>query len=99
MNDLLQALLDLPPVDAPVPWPDPPDLNAEYITVVLMASPVAGQRIKAAIEVLLDRARTLDDLIEALDAVAIRFSQDGDAETCAAFLDLSGVIRDWRNHK
>jgi len=96
VNELLQALAEVPPVEAPVRWPDPPDVDAEYVAAVLTSSPEAGQRIRATVETLAASAGGLGDFVAALDAVAVRFGQAGDGETCAALLDLSTVIRDWR---
>jgi hypothetical protein len=46
---------------------------------------------------LIEQADTLEQLVGNLDELAVRFGQAGDGETCAALLDLSGVIRDWRD--
>jgi hypothetical protein len=95
VNELLRALFDVPVVDVPVRWPDPPDVDAELVAAVLTSSPEAGQRIRVAVETLLESAGGLGEFVAALDAVAIRFGQAGDGETCAALLDLSTVIREW----
>jgi hypothetical protein len=95
VNELLEALRDLPVVDVPIRWPDPPDLDSEYLAALLVASPESADRIRATLEVLLGSAQGLRELVEALDEVAVRFGGDGDAETCSTLLHLSGSIRDW----
>jgi hypothetical protein len=95
MSELFEVLADLPRVDQPIRWPDPPDIDAEYVCALLMASSGTSERIKATVEVLLEHCSTLHELVDELDDVAIRFGKDGDGETCAALLDLGGVIRDW----
>jgi hypothetical protein len=96
VNELLQALRDLPPVDWPIAdWCDPPDVDSEYAFALATASPEPARRIRATVEDLIEHADGLADLVAALDHVAVRFGQDNDPETCAALLDLAGVIRDW----
>jgi hypothetical protein len=96
VNDLLQALADLPRVDQPiVDWPDPISPDDEYRFALTVASPEPARRIRATVELILEQAGGLSQLLAMLDGVAIRFGQDGDPETAAALLDLAGVIRDW----
>jgi hypothetical protein len=95
-NELLQALLDLPRAERPlVDWPDPISPEDEYRYALTVASPGPARRIRATVEEVVEHAGGLTDLLAMLEWVAVRFGQDGDAETCAALLDLAGVIRDW----
>jgi hypothetical protein len=98
MNELLEVLAELAPLEAPLRWPDPPDIDAEYVAALLVASPAVSARIRATVEVLLERG-SLRELVDALDFVAVRFGQDGDSETASALLDLSGVFRDWGDRR
>jgi hypothetical protein len=95
-NELLEALAELPRVDWPVAdWADPPDPDSEYRFALAVASPEPAQRIRVTVEECVEHAGGLGELVAMLDWVAVRFGQDGDAETCAALLDLSTCIRDW----
>jgi hypothetical protein len=96
VNELLEVLADLPRVDQPiVDWPDPITPDDEYRFALTIASPEPAQRIRVTVEECVEHAARLGELLAMLDHVAVRFGADGDAETCAALLDLSGVIRDW----
>jgi hypothetical protein len=79
-----------------VRWPDPPDVHAELVAVLLLASPETAARVVATLQVLLEQAEGLGEFLDHVDAVAIRFGQDGDGETCAALLDIGDRLREWR---
>jgi hypothetical protein len=78
-------------------WPDPPDVHAELVAILLTASPPTVERVVGTLRILVDGADTLTQLVDALDVIAIRFGQDGDGETCAALLDVSDRLREWRD--
>jgi hypothetical protein len=85
MNELLQALHDLPPVEAPVRWPDGPDLPAEVMANALLASPVGGRQYVEALRLCLDRSDTISDLVAELYTAGAYFGAHG-GEECAALL-------------
>jgi hypothetical protein len=93
MNDLLLALLEVPPVDVAVRWPDPPDLRAEVMSSALLASPLAARQYVAALHVALDRADTLDAVVTELYAAGAVFGQHGASEAAGLLWALADAIR------
>jgi hypothetical protein len=80
--------------DQAVRWPDPPDIGAELVATLLLASPRTAARVRRTLRVLVERADTLTELVDGLDAAAIcRYGQAGDGETAAALLDISDQRR------
>jgi hypothetical protein len=78
-----------------VRWPDPPDIHAELVAILLTASPPTADRVVETLRILVDDADTLTQLVDRLDVMAIRFGQDDDTETCAALLEVGDRLREW----
>jgi hypothetical protein len=96
VNELLTALAEVAAVEQSIgDWLDVPDPVSEYRFALAVASPGSAWRIRAAVDEIAGAAGRLGDLVAGLDAIALLFARDGDAETCGALLDLSGTIRDW----
>ena len=95
LEDLALAVEELLAGQA-VRWPDPPDIHAELLAVLLLASPETTQRVVVTLQVLLEQADGLGEFLVRLDAVAIRFGMVSDGETCAALLDIGDRLREWR---
>jgi hypothetical protein len=80
-----------------VRWPDTTSPVDEIVAQVLLAPEPSRRRILETVRVLTDRADGLEQLVTELDGMAIRFGMDGDGGTCAALLDVSDSIREWRD--
>jgi hypothetical protein len=92
MNDLLLALLEVPPVDAAVRWPDPPDLRAQVIADALLASPTAARQYAAALRVALDRAGDIRELATELYRAGAVFGQHDASEAAGLLWQLGDAI-------
>jgi hypothetical protein len=63
----------------------------------MTASTPTASRVVETLRELAERADSLGDLLNRLDVMAIRFGQDGDGETCGAWLELRDRVREWRD--
>jgi hypothetical protein len=96
VNDLLQLLLDLPRVEQPVRWPDPPDVDSEFTAAKLVASPHVAEALDAIVQLVVGRveqAGSLAQLLAELDMLAVHALGHGEGELGTALLDLADVIR------
>jgi hypothetical protein len=92
MNPLLQALLEVEPVDAAVRWPDPPDLRAQVIADALLASPVAARQYAAVLRVALDRADHIGELVTELYRAGAAAGQHDASEAGGLLWGLADAI-------
>jgi hypothetical protein len=90
---VVEELLD----ERAVRWPDGIAPSDEMVAQVMLASPRTARRIRETLRTLIGRAEGLDQLVDELDVLAIRFGQDDDGETAAALLSIGDAIRDWRD--
>jgi hypothetical protein len=91
-NELLQALLDTPPVDAAIRWHDGTDLRAETIALAVMAEPTAGRQYLEALRLCLERSESLDELGGQLYYAGTYFGAHGGAEAAALLWSLADAI-------
>jgi hypothetical protein len=94
LEDLALAVEELL-AGSPVRWPDPPDVHAELVAVLLLASPPTAERVVVTLRVLVEQAEGLGEFLARLDSIGVRFGQDGDGETCAALLGIGDVLHEW----
>jgi hypothetical protein len=80
-----------------VRWPDGIAPSDEVVAQVMLASPRTARRIRETVRTLVERAAGLDQLVDELDVLAIRFGQDDDGETAAALLSIGDALREWRD--
>ena len=100
VKEELQGLQD-PLAGVPIRWGDGgPDGPVELLGACLvMASTQTGMRVLATLRAVLENLPPdagLTDFCRAVDALAVRFAQDGDPETAAVLLDYTADVAGWQ---
>jgi hypothetical protein len=93
MNELLQALRDLPPVEQPIRWPDPIAAEDELTAIALVASPQAARAFAAMVRVVLEHADSLDDVARLLYEAGAYAGGRGAAEVAGMCWDAADAVR------
>jgi hypothetical protein len=93
MNELLQALAEVPTVEAPIRWPDPPDVAAVLFASVLTASPLAARQFRAIVRAVVDEAGSADEVVHLLYEAGAYAGGHGAAECAAMLWEVADAYR------
>jgi hypothetical protein len=93
MNELLQALRDLPTVERPIRWPDPIDVTDELTAIAVTASPEAARQFVAMVRVVLEHADSLEDVARLRFEAGAYAGGRGAGEVAAMLWDAADAAR------